>query len=371
MQKKKILFFIPTLGGGGAERVLVNLVNGMDKSKYDITVQTLFKAGINASYLNSDIHLIEGKLKQFSGNILLMKLFSPSILFKFFIKGKYDVLISYLEGACARILSGCSDDGMKKMSWVHVVHKNEADTYYSFRSKKEAVKCYESFNRMIYVSQDVMSDFTSYYPTLKSNQVVYNTNDDDRIRKMASEPLGNITLSDDINIVSVGRLIPMKGFDRLIDAHHRLKQDGIKNHVYILGTGELKEELEKQIRRNGDMETVHLLGFCNNPYKIVSRCDIFACSSHREGFSTAVTEALILGVPVVTTCVSGAYEQMGKNNEYGIVTESNVNGLYEGLKKLLQKNGRLEHYRKQAKLRGGFFSKEHAVCSVENIIDSL
>lgn len=371
MQKKKILFLIPTLGGGGAERVLVNLVNGMDKSKYDITVQTLFKAGINASYLNSDIHLIEGKLKQFSGNILLMKLFSPSILFKYFIKGKYDVLISYLEGACARILSGCSDGHIKKLSWIHVVHKNDADTYYSFRSKKEAVMCYESFDRMIYVSQDVMSDFMSYYPTLKRNQVVYNTNDDDKIRKMAAEPLGNITLSDDINIVSVGRLIPMKGFDRLIDAHHRLKQDGIKNHVYILGAGELKEELEKQIIRNGDMDTVHLLGFCKNPYKIVSRCDVFACSSHREGFSTAVTEALILGVPVVTTCVSGAYEQMGRNNEYGIVTESNAEGLYIGLKKLLREDGCLEHYRTQAKIRGGFFSKEHAVCSVENIIDSL
>lgn len=371
MQKKKILFLIPTLGGGGAERVLVNLVNGMDKSKYDITVQTLFKAGINASYLNSDIHLIEGKLKQFSGNILLMKLFSPSTLFKYFIKGKYDVLISYLEGACARILSGCSDDHIKKLSWIHVVHKNDADTYYSFRSKKEAILCYESFDRMIYVSQDVMSDFMSYYPTLKRNQVVYNTNDDDKIRKMAAEPLGNITLSDDINIVSVGRLIPMKGFDRLIDAHHRLKQDGIKNHVYILGTGELKEELEKRIIRNGDMDTVHLLGFCKNPYKIVSRCDVFACSSHREGFSTAVTEALILGVPVVTTCVSGAYEQMGRNNEYGIVTESNAEGLYAGLKMLLQEDGCLEHYRIQAKIRGGFFSKEHAVCSVENIIDDL
>lgn len=371
MQKKKLLFLIPTLGGGGAERVLVNLVNGLDKSKYDITVQTLFKAGINASYLNGDIKLIEGKIKQFSGNILLMKMFRPSTLFKYFIKEKYDVLISYLEGASARILSGCNDDSIKKLSWVHVVHKNEADTYYSFRSKKEAVNCYESFDKMIYVSQDVMSDFMSYYPTLKRNQVVYNTNDDDKIKKMAAEPLGNITLSDDMNIVSVGRLIPMKGFDRLIDAHHRLKQDGIKNHLYILGTGELKEELEKQIKRNGDMDTVHLLGFCKNPYKIVSRCDVFACSSHREGFSTAVTEALILGVPVVTTCVSGAYEQMGRNNEYGIVTESKTDGLYADLKKLLQEDGCLEHYRKQAKIRGSFFSKKHSVSSVENIIDSL
>ena len=76
-------------------------------------------------------------------------------------------------------------------------------------------------------------------------------------------------------------------------------------------------------------------------------------------------------MPVVTTCVSGAYEQMGRNNEYGIVTESNTDGLYTGLKKLLQEDGCLEHYRKQAKIRGSLFSKQHSVSSVENIIDSL
>lgn len=371
MQKKRILFLIPTLGGGGAERVLVNLVNGMDKSKYDITVQTLFKAGVNSVFLNEDVRFIEGRIKQFPGNILLMKLFKPTTLFNFFIKEKYDVLVSYLEGASARILFGCKDKSVGKLSWIHVVHKNEADTFYSFRSKEEATKCYESFDRMIYVSRDVMSDFTSYYPSLKKNIVIYNTNNDDMIKRMAAEPIDDISLSDEINIVSVGRLIPMKGFDRLIEAHHRLKQEGLKNHVYILGTGDLKEELEFQICKNGDSDTVHLLGFRSNPYSIVSRCDVYACSSHREGFSTAVTEALILGVPVVTTRVSGAIEQMGKNNEYGIVTESTVEGLYDGLKQMLQNVGCLEKYRKQAQKRGSYFSKENAIRSVEKLIEEL
>ena len=80
MHKIKVLFLIPTLGGGGAERVLVNLVNGMNKNTFDITLQTLFKAGINSSFLDKDIKLKEGKIKQFSGNVLLMKLFTPSIL---------------------------------------------------------------------------------------------------------------------------------------------------------------------------------------------------------------------------------------------------------------------------------------------------
>lgn len=371
MTKKKILFLIPNLGGGGAERVLVNLVNGMDKSKYDITVQCIFKAGINAAFLDSNVRLKEGGIKQFSGNVMLMKLFSPKTLYKLIVGEHYDVAISYLEGVSARIISGCPYRDTKKLAWIHVVHKSDADTYYSFRSKEEAVRCYCTFDSVLHVSRDVMKDFIRYYPMLKNNKVIYNVNDDERIRKLAAEPLGNFQLSKDINIVSVGRLIDMKGFARLIDAHHRLKQDGIKTHVYILGSGERQDALQSQIIRNGDADTVHLLGFCDNPYKVVSRCDLFVCSSHREGFSTAVTEALILGIPVVTTCVSGAYEQMGEKNEYGIVTESNTDALYSGLRRILQEEGCLDYYRKQAKLRGSFFSKENAVKSVEEIIDFL
>lgn len=371
MHKIKVLFLIPTLGGGGAERVLVNLVNGMNKNTFDITLQTLFKAGINSSFLDKDIKLKEGKIKQFSGNVLLMKLFTPSILYKFFIKEKYDVIISYLEGVTARILSGCSDASIKKISWLHTVYKDEAESYYCFRSKAEALKCYESFDKMVYVSRDVMKEFLNLYPRLKKNKVIYNTNDDVKIRKLAEESLDDVSLSEVYNIVTVGRLIQLKGFERLIDVHHKLKKNGIKNHLYILGTGELHEKLRQKIVENGDERTVHLLGFCKNPYKVIARCDVFVCSSFREGFSTAVTEALILGIPVVTTCVSGAYEQLGKCNDYGIVTPNSADGLYEGFKTLLDDKSILHQYKNQAQIRGKYFSKENSVKSVEDLIGSL
>jgi glycosyltransferase involved in cell wall biosynthesis len=224
---------------------------------------------------------------------------------------------------------------------------------------------------MIYVSRDVMKDFTLYYPELKDNMVLYNTNDDTKIIRMASEPLRSIKLSNEINIVSVGRLVPMKGFDRLVEVHHRLKKNGIKNHVYILGTGVLENELKKLVKKNGDTDTVHFLGFYSNPYSVVSRCNVYVCSSHREGFSTAVTEALILGIPVVTTSVSGAYEQMGENNEFGIVTENSTDGLYNGLRQLLNSKEQLDYYTKKALIRGGFFSKKNSIKAVEKVIDSL
>lgn len=84
---------------------------------------------------------------------------------------------------------------------------------------------------------------------------------------------------------------------------------------------------------NNLTDTFTFLGYRDNPYKYVKKADLYVCSSRREGFSTAVTEALIVGTPVVSTNCSGAYELLGKNNEYGIVTENNEDALYEGIKK--------------------------------------
>ena len=110
---KKILFIIPTLGQGGAEKVLVNLVNNMDRSKFDITVQVLFKGGVNEQFLKSDIKFKYYYKKQFRGNSKYLCLFSPEKLYKKFIKEKYDIIVSYLEGPTARIVSGCTNPNTK------------------------------------------------------------------------------------------------------------------------------------------------------------------------------------------------------------------------------------------------------------------
>ena len=153
--------------------------------------------------------------------------------------------------------------------------------------------------------------------------------------------------------------------------HKKLLDDGIKNHVYILGIGEEQEKYEKYLKDNHLEDTFTFLGFRDNPYKYVKNADLYVCSSRREGFSTAVTEALIVGTPVVSTNCSGAYELLGDNNEYGIVTENDGNALYDGIKKILTENGLLEHYAKQAKIRGQRFSTEKTVKAVEDMLNNL
>ena len=103
----------------------------------------------------------------------------------------------------------------------------------------------------------------------------------------------------------------------------------------------------------------------------VSKCDLLVCSSYSEGFSTAATEALIVGTPVCTVEVSGMKEMLGNNDEYGIVTENDEEALYRGIKRLLDDPELLRHYRRQAAIRGKAFSTAETVKAVEDMLLQL
>ncbi len=98
---------------------------------------------------------------------------------------------------------------------------------------------------------------------------------------------------------------------------------------------------------------------------------MYVCPSRSEGFSTAVSEALILGVPVVSTRVSGAEEMLGSNDEYGIVCDCSVDGIYSALKKMLIEPNLRSHYAVQASQRREFFSPARTVGDVESLIESV
>lgn len=368
----KVLFLIPNLAHGGAEKVLVNLANNMDKTKFDVTVQTLFDVGVNRQYLNSDVKYIGGFKRMPRGNTYVMKLFSPEKLYKYFIRDDYDIIVSYLEGPTARIVSGCTNPNTKLVSWIHIEQHTKELASKSFRSYKEALDCYSKFDRTVCVSDTVKDDFESIFDTKKPVEVLYNTNESEKIKKLSDEQVDDVDFSKDtINIISVAKIVPSKGYDRLMKIHKKLIEKNIKNHIYILGIGEEKEKYEKYLAENNLTDTFTFLGYRDNPYKYVKKADLYVCSSRREGFSTAVTEALIVGTPVVSTNCSGAYELLGKNNEYGIVTENNEDALYEGIKKILTTPDLLEAYAAKAKERGKAFSTEKTVKAVEEMLSAL
>ena len=367
----KILFLIHDLGHGGAENVLVNLVNNMDRSLFDISVTALFGGGVNEQFLKPDIHYNAVFSRMIPGNSKLMKILTPKQLHKICVKEHYDIEVSYLEGPSARVISGCQDDLTKLVSWIHTDLNTTEKLAQSFRSVNEARKCYNRFNSIICVSDFVKQDFCSVVNYNKDIRVLYNTVETDKIINMAKEEVDCFSPDNSIRLVAIGTIKKIKGYDRLVRIIKRLREDGFNVCLYILGKGPDQEKLERLISDNNLKKYITLLGYQTNPYKYLSRCDLFVCSSHVEGFSTAATEALVVGVPVCTVEVSGMKEMLGEKNEYGIITDNDEIALYEGIKRMLADSNLLAYYKEQAIKRGKKFSTKNTVKAVEKMFQEL
>ena len=369
---KKILFLIHDLGHGGAEKVLVNLVNNMDRSRFDISVTALFGGGVNEQFLKPDIHYRAVFPKAIPGNSRLMKLLTPQQLHRLCVKEHYDIEVSYLEGPSARVIRGCQDPSTKLVSWIHSEQHEKKLAARAFRSYREALACYRRFDRTVCVSETVRQDFCGLFPLERPVEVLYNTNETDQILRLKDEPVEGGTFRDDeIKLVGVGKVTPNKGFDRLARIHKRLREEGFPVHTYILGIGPQQEEIQRYVEGNGLADSFTFLGYQTNPYKYVARCDLFVCASHSEGFSTAATEALIVGTPVCTVEVSGMREMLGENDEWGVVTENNEEALYKGIRRMLSETGLIAAYKERAAARGKAFSKEQTVQAVEEMFLNL
>lgn len=369
---QKILFLIHDLCHGGAEKVLINLVNNMDPEKFDITVQTLFDVGVHRDKIKPNIHYKTCFRHMIRGNSHFMKLFSPAFLYRTLIQDEYDIVISYLEGPPARIIAGCPYPS-KKVCWLHIELNDKKAVALGFRNYQEAIHCYQKYDQLIAVSETVKKAFSGSSGIQPDRiQVLYNTNETNQIQELAKLPVDDVVFEKDVpSVCSVAKITPTKGFDRLARVHKRLMEAGLKHHIYILGVGEQKEEIEAYLRENHLENSFTFLGFRDNPYKYMAKCDLYVCSSLREGFSTAVTEALIVGTPVVSTLCSGAKELLGENNEYGLVVENSEDGIYAGLKRMLICPSLWEHYKREAKNRGILFSTENTVRAVEKMLENL
>ena len=241
----------------------------------------------------------------------------------------------------------------------------------AFRSKKEARECYEKFDQTICVSEFVKKDFRKLLNFRRACKVLYNTVESNVILEKSKESVPELEVDEYFKLIAVGSLKESKGYKRLLKIIFKLKQENKKVRLYILGIGPQEKELKDYVEKNGLKDRVIFLGYQTNPYKYVVRSDLFVCASYAEGFSTAATEALIVGTPVCTVEVSGMKEMLGQQNEYGIVTLNDDKDFYKGIKLLVEDKELLEYYKKQSFIRGAQFSTEETVKAVEDMFMSL
>lgn len=363
-----ILFFIEELSGGGAEKVLCNLVNSMDPDKFDITVQTLFRTD-PGNRLRSGVHYRFCYKKRNSLHRFLSRAEAAlGLTYRLHIKAAYDIEVAYLECGATKIISASTNRHAKKIAWVHCDLQKKMYDPQAFA--KKAKNWYRKFDRVVCVSGTVLHSFVSLFGTSQKPSVLYNTVDDQEILRKAAIELPSIPRTNRPLVVSAGRLSYEKGYDVLLRVHKRLMGNGFLHDLWLVGDGSERDNLEAYILQNNLQDSVRLLGYQENPYPYLNAADLLVCPSRFEGFSTFITEGLILGKPIVTTECSGMQELLG-NSDYGFIAENSEDGLYYGMEKLLSSPSLLQEYACRAASRGHSFQKEALTQKTEEYFQDL
>ena len=359
MEKVKILFVIASLSGGGGERGTVNMLCSMDPNKYQIDLQMFENKGINLpdvpSFVNirdplfpngmpSSKDMIITFLKKAQFSEVLKKCWlgftkrrKPSRVRTYYawqslrqlcpkIDNDYDVAVSCMHGVPTYYICDCVKCE-KKILWMRTDYGNIPQI-------KDELKYYEQAYKIVGVSETTKSSLEKAFPSLHNVITLPNIRRHEHLVSLSKEYYPTeYDDNEDFKLLSVGRLIPLKGFDMAIDAAKILKKKGLKFVWCIVGNGELRETLQKQIEQCGVSDCVYLVGEKPNPYPYFAQCDIVVQTSRYEGKSNVLIEAMTFEKPVVVTNYSTVKDQV-TDSVNGLVTEMNWDAIADAVSRL-------------------------------------
>lgn len=365
---KKVLFVIDKLVMGGAEKVLINIVNNLPKEKYNITILTLFQGGELTNHVNKNVKQISWFKKQHKGIYRVIRYLKPEEIYKKNITEEFDIEIAFKTGMPEKIVAASTNKNSMKIAWIHGDMTFQNYGFESHKNKQKQYECYSKFNKIVFCSEICMYGFKRIIGEFNNFNVVHNGVDLENIRELSKERK-EVTYSPDKVIFSnISRLSPEKGLDRLILATERLlKESNKKFKVYIIGEGILKEQLQEMINARKLNQTIILLGGKQNPYKYLHGSDAYILASRSEAFGLSVIESMALRIPVISTDCGGPKEIIG-NSEFGILVENSESGIYQGMKLFLEKESLLkDSYSLRSLQRSENYSIETMILKIEEL----
>lgn len=360
--KKNIVFVIPSLDAGGAEKSLVNLLATVDYSLYTVDLVLFHNQGTFLSLLPKEVTVVHLN----SDYVLFTKGLVPSILaflkkirldlalnrILFFLKNKfiknkavaeqcswsnikksitvldkeYDVAIGFLEKssiyfAIDRIKA------TKKIGWIHTNYSNSGmDATFD-------LNYFRKLNYLIGVSPDCASDLKKHFPSISNKvAVVFNIVSARTIQELANEKIEEVL--DKNTILTIARLSHEKGIDIAIEASKILKERKLDFQWLVIGEGSERESLENKIKDYHLQNEVQLLGLRQNPYPYLKAAQLYVQPSRYEGKSMAIEEAKILQKPILVTNYATAKDQI-EQNKTGIIAALNPQSVAIEIEKLL------------------------------------
>ncbi len=396
--KKKLLFVINTLGRAGAENALLELLKRIDKQKFEVSLYVLTGQGemigklpekvklLNKSFIPVSVHDSEGRMhltktviRAFlrranfirlapylikNGFIMLKngRILPEKLLWRVISDGadrrkeKYDLAVSYIEGAAAYYVHD-HVRAKKKAAFIHVDYQKAGYTREIDR------ECYLDFDRIFGVSGEVAEVFSKAYPELSDRiGVFHNLLDNEGIIARSTEGEGFSDGFTGMRLLTVGRLMAQKAFEVSIRACRLLKKRGEKIRWYVLGEGDQRRKLEALIDKLGLKDDFILYGAVDNPYPYIRQADIYVHCSRFEGKSIAVQEAQILGKPIVVSDCSGNREQVIPGED-GLICDFNPKDIARSIEELIHDK------EKSAYLAGNARNKNNNEDSLDKLLE--
>ena len=371
--KKKILFIITSLAGGGAEKVLMTILHNFDYEKYDVTLCVVSKHGVyineQPDYLKT-IFVYENPTSILArlGFVLYSKLglsFLERFCMRWKIKEKYDTIISFCEGRSLKFHGYVTDKAQRNITWVHCNLFAMHYTIGPVLSAKDEKRLYEAMDQVVFVSNDSRREFMKLGYQIKSSSVVYNPIDVNSVQKFIKEKFDK---QHSIKVVLCGRLSKEKAFERIVRVSDMMNRAGYDFVVEILGEGSERKMLESLIAQYSLESKVILMGFVKPPYPIMADADIFVSTSTAEGYPVNICEAMSLGLPIVATRCSGNSEIVGEDENYGILTDQDEQSIYAGIVKMIESPELREKCSRNAREKSKSFAVNEVMKSVYSVL---
>lgn len=371
--KKKILFIMPSMFIGGAERSLLGLLEAIDYTQYDVSLFLYRHEGEFLAYIPDQVNLlppmkeygtfdvpirsllfsrrwrfglarliskaalkthclISGEKKgvwmsmQYTARYLLPLL--PEI------PGEYDLGVMFL-GVADPLIHKVK--AKKKVTWCHT----DYDTLYPNKGMDR--KTYEAVDHVVFVSDACREKMTRFYPALTDKtRVIENILGEKLLLQQAEVPVKDMPhLDDGYRLLSIGRFSEAKNFDNVPDICKSLLDAGLHVKWYLIGYGGDEELIRQKILEAGMEEHVILLGKKENPYPYIKACDLYVQPSRYEGKCVTVREAQTLGKPVVITRYATSASQLEEGVD-GVIVPMDNEGCAAGIADLLRDPARME-----------------------------
>jgi len=332
---KKVLFVLPSLASGGAERVVVQLLKHLDRTKFAPELVLFEKKGEFLKDIPGDIPIYDLKKKsRYSSPNLIRKLAkiirdtSPSLIVGFLIYANFVILLAKIM-SCRKVPVIIAEHSVPipamKNERMYLLRK----WLYRF--------LYPKAKKIITVSKKIKIKLINYWNISSEKiEVVHNAVDLNRIESLSKESVCFQEKDSVPKIIAVGRLSKSKGYSYLLKAIKQVREDS-PVRLLILGDGERRKKLEDLAKQLKIFDAVSFMGFQKNPYKYIAKATFLVSSSLWESFGIVLVEAMACGVPVIATrCPYGPEEIITDGVNGLLVPTGDVDALAKTMLRLLK-----------------------------------